>query len=143
VSAAHPRPDPAGVDDVRFWSYIAARQLRIQRCVACGRYRHPPRPMCPACGSDRVDWVVSSGRGEVWARTVIHPPTLPAFASRTPYGAVVVRLDEGVFLVSNVIDRDADDVAVGMAVQVEITEVEADLHLPLFRTPGETRSESC
>ena len=69
----------------------------------------------------------------MWATTVIHPPTLPAFAARTPYGAVVVRLDEGVFLVSNVVDRDPDDVIVGMKVEVVLTEVEPDLRLPLVR----------
>jgi uncharacterized protein len=64
---------------------------------------------------------------------VIHPPTLPAFASRTPYGAVVVRLEEGVFLVGNVVDYPPRDLAVGMPVEVMITEVEPGLRLPLFR----------
>jgi uncharacterized OB-fold protein len=69
----------------------------------------------------------------VWATTVIHPPTLPAFEARTPYGAVVVRLEEGVFLVTNVMDRDPDDVTVGMPVEVVVTEVEPGLRLPLVR----------
>jgi hypothetical protein len=133
VSAGHPRPDPIGADDGRFWSYVASGELRIQRCVDCGAHRHPPRSLCAACGSTAVEWVAASGRGEVWARTVIHPPTLPAFASRTPYGAVVVRLEEGVFLVSNVVDRDPDDVAVGLPITVVITEVEPGFHLPLVR----------
>jgi uncharacterized OB-fold protein len=133
VSNAHPRPDPVGADDIRFWSYIAAGELRIQRCADCGTHRHPPRPLCAACGSTAVEWVSSAGRGEIWARTVIHSPTLPAFASRTPYCAVVVRLDEGVFMVSNIVDREPDDVAVGKRVEVSITEVEPNLYLPLFR----------
>jgi uncharacterized protein len=132
-ATAHPRPDPAGADDARFWSFVAAGELRLQRCADCGTYRHPPKPVCAACGSTASEWVAASGRGEVWATTVIHPPTLPAFAARTPYGAVVVRLDEGVFLVSNVLDRDPDDVVVGMKVEVVLTEVERDLRLPLVR----------
>jgi uncharacterized OB-fold protein len=64
---------------------------------------------------------------------VIHPPTLAAFASRTPYGTVVVRLQEGVFLVGNVVDCPPEDLAVGMPVEVTIAEVEAGLRLPLFR----------
>jgi len=58
---------------------------------------------------------------------------LPAFAARTPYGAVVVRLEEAVFLVGNVVDSPRDDVTVGMPVDVAITEVEEGLRLPLFR----------
>src|SRR5215510_5201079 len=83
--------------------------------------------------STEVEWRAVSGRGEVWASTVIHPPTLPAFASRTPYGAVVVRLEEGVFLVGNVVDCATGEVAIGMTVAVVITEVEDGLRLPLFR----------
>lgn len=135
MSDGRPRPDPAGADDETFWSYVAAGELRIQRCVGCGTYRHPPRPLCAACGSTGAEWVAVPGHGEIWARTVIHPPTLPAFASRTPYCAVVVRLDEGVFMVSDVVDRDPDDVVVGRRVQVGVTEIEPGLHLPLVRAP--------
>jgi uncharacterized OB-fold protein len=63
---------------------------------------------------------------------VIHPPTLPAFSARTPYAAVVVRLEEGVFLVGNVVDCAPEDLSVGMPVEVVITEVEPGLRLPLF-----------
>jgi uncharacterized OB-fold protein len=133
MSAAHPRPDPVAADDARFWAFVAAGELRIQRCADCGTHRHPPRPVCAACGSTATEWAATSGRGEVWASTVIHPPTLPAFASRTPYGAVVVRLEEGVFVVGNVLDCPADDVTIGMPVDVAITEVEDGLRLPLFR----------
>ena len=81
----------------------------------------------------------ASGAGEVWSFTIVHPPTLPAFAERTPYGAVVVRLDEGVFLVSNVVDCPVAELAVGMRVECELTRVAADPEaggdfvLPLFR----------
>ena len=133
MSAAYPRPAPIGEDDARFWSFVAAGELRLQRCGECAVLRHPPKPVCAACGSTASEWVEASGRGEVWATTVIHPPTLPAFAARTPYGAVVVRLEEGVFLVSNVLDHDPHDVVVGMPVEVVITEVEVGLRLPLVR----------
>jgi uncharacterized OB-fold protein len=74
-----------------------------------------------------------AGSGEVWSFTVIHPPTLPAFAGRTPYAAAVIRLDEGVFLVSNVVDCPLDEIAIGARVELAITEVEEGLNLPLFR----------
>jgi uncharacterized OB-fold protein len=69
----------------------------------------------------------------VWTYTVVHPPTLPAFADRVPYGAVVVRLDEGVFMVSNLVDCPVDELAVGLRVEVAITEVDNGVVLPLFR----------
>jgi hypothetical protein len=69
----------------------------------------------------------------VWTYTVVHPPTLPAFADRVPYGAVVVRLDEGVFMVSNLVDCPVEELAVGRRVEVAITEVDEGVVLPLFR----------
>src|SRR6185295_11745829 len=94
-----PRPDPANADDACFWDALRAGELRIQRCSACGAFRHPPRPVCAQCGATESDWRVVAGTGEVWSFTIVHTPTLPAFTARVPYGAVVVRLDEGVFLV--------------------------------------------
>ena len=139
-----PVPDPANEDDAQFWAALREGELRIQRCEACGTLRHPPRPVCAQCGSTARGWHAARGTGEVWSFTVVHPPTLPAFADRTPYGAVVVRLDEGVFLVSNLIDCPFADLAVGTRVQVVLTtiadakiaadpEAGGDLVLPYFR----------
>jgi uncharacterized OB-fold protein len=131
MSAPYPRPDPVEANEAQFWSFVAAGELRVQRCAACNEFRHPPRALCTACGSDAAEWAAVSGGGEVWTATTIHPPTLPAFADRTPYNAVVVRLDEGVFMVGNVVETD--EVAVGSRVEITIREVEPDLWLPLFR----------
>ena len=128
-----PRPEPVSADDAHFWSGLRERELRIQRCAACRTFRHPPAPMCARCGATDREWVVTAGTGEVWSFTIIHPPTLPAFADRTPYGAVVVRLDEGVFLVSTLLDCPIEDLAVGVRVELAITAVDDDLELPLFR----------
>jgi len=128
-----PRPDPASAAEAEFWSFLRAGELRLQVCASCGTFRHPPRPTCAVCGSSDAEWRVAAGRGEVWTFTVIHPPTLPAFSASTPYGAVVVRLDEGVFMVSNVIDCSVEELAVGQRVALAITVVDDDLALPLFR----------
>ena len=133
VNEAIPRPDPTNADDARFWAALRDGELRIQRCAACGAFRHPPKPACARCGATDREWVAAVGAGEVWSFTVIHPPTLPAFADRTPYGAVVVRLDEGVFLVSALVDCPIEELAVGGRVEIAITEADTDLALPLFR----------
>jgi uncharacterized OB-fold protein len=134
-----PRPDPANEDDAAFWAALREGELRIQRCGACGVLRHPPRAVCAQCGATERGWTTVSGAGAVWSFTIVYPPTLPAFADRTPYGAVVVRLDEGVFLVSNVVDCPVDQLAVGMRVELALTKIAAgtdagdDLVLPYFR----------
>jgi uncharacterized OB-fold protein len=133
------RPDPTDRDDVQFWAALQNGALCIQRCASCATLRHPPRPLCAQCGGTRHEWRPVLGVGEVWSFTVIYPPTLPAFADRTPYNAVVVRLDEGVFLVSNLIECPNSELAVGLRVELALTRVVAgsdaddDLVLPLFR----------
>jgi uncharacterized protein len=134
-----PRPDPRNEDDAQFWDALRAGEFRVQRCASCGAFRHPPRPICARCGSAERDWPIVAGTGEVWSFTVVHPPTLPAFADRTPYNAVVVRLDEGVFLVSNLLDCATSELTVGARVEVVLTRVVAGEHagddvvLPFFR----------
>jgi uncharacterized OB-fold protein len=133
TATPYPRPEPQNEDDARFWTGVRDGGLRIQQCTACATFRHPPRPVCAHCGSRASDFVAVAGTGEVWSFTVIHAPTLPAFADRTPYAAVVVRLDVGVFLVSNLLDCPVDEIEVGRRVELAITDVEPGLALPLFR----------
>ena len=92
-----------------FFAAAAAHELRIQACAACGRLRHPPRPVCPSCRSFESEWRLMSGRGTVWSFVVPHPPLLPAYAELAPYNVVVVGLDEdpSIRLVGNVV-ADAD-----------------------------------
>jgi uncharacterized OB-fold protein len=62
--------------------------------------------------------------------TICHPPVLPAYTDRVPYNVIVVRLDEGPYLVSNLIDADP---AVGLRVTVTFTDIDDGLTLPQFR----------
>ena len=129
-------PIPPNADDARVLGRArATASSGIQRCAACGDVPASAPPGVRALRRDRIaSGSPPPGTGEVWSFTVIHPPTLPAFADRTPYGAVVVRLDEGVFLVSNLVDCPIDELAVGARVELAITESPTtDLALPLFR----------
>ena len=126
-----PRPKPArNSDNAFFWEGVEEGELRIQRCVACERLRHPPTPMCPHCQSLDWDHVVSSGRGEIYSFVVAHHPPIPPFAY--PNAIVLVELEEGTRLVSNVVGIDPAEVRIGTPVEVEFTRVDEELVLPLF-----------
>lgn len=136
MSGALPRPSGRGAA-APFWAALRDGSFVLQRCGACGSFRHPPRPVCARCGSDAQQWAAAAGTGEVWSFTVVHPPTLPAFAERVPYGSVVVRLDEGVFLVSQLVDCPVEELAVGQRVELAPVPVDGELTLPRFRrAPG-------
>lgn len=134
-SAAPPRPRrlrPAlGHDNAWWWEGIRRGELLIQRCKKCGVLRHPPRPMCGACRSTGWDTVVSSGRGSVHSFVVMHHPQVPGY--EYPLIVVLVDLDEGTRLVSNLVGTDPGSVRIGMRVAARIEDVDPELALPLFR----------
>jgi uncharacterized OB-fold protein/acyl dehydratase len=128
--ARRPRPG-VSLDTAFFWEGVAQRELRIQRCSGCGRLRHPPGPMCPHCHSLEWDALRASGRGHVFSYVVAHHPQIPPFGY--PHLVVLVELEEGTRLVSNLIGVAPHEVRIGMPVEVEFSEVEAGYVLPLFR----------
>lgn len=93
-------------DDRYFWEGVAQRRLLIQRCTQCGVLRHPPAPMCGSCGSLEWDAQQASGRGRVLTWILSHHPNHPDVPARV---VVLVELDEGVRLVSNLVDVPNDD----------------------------------
>lgn len=76
-----------------FWEGTLAGELRIQKCNACGRLRHPPRPMCPWCRSTERGFTEVEGKGTVWSSVVPHPPLLSPYKDLAPYNVIVVALD--------------------------------------------------
>lgn len=127
-----PRPVP-GPDEAPFWQWCRRHELRLQQCDECGTFRYHPRPRCPECRSADASWNAVRGTGTVASFTIVHPPVLPAFADRVPYNAVVVQLDEGPFMVSNLLEVANDDIEVGMAVEVTFVDLDDEIALPQFR----------
>jgi uncharacterized protein len=126
------RPRPGVHRDNRFfWEGVRRGELLIQRCAECGRLRHPPSPMCPACRSLAADAVKSSGRGTVYSYCRPHEPRLPGFDPG--YVVALVELAEGVRLVSNLVGIDPAAVDIGLPVEVEFVAVDPELTLPMFR----------
>ena len=121
--AARPRPEPAITRDTRFfWDGIAKRQLLIQRCSACGRYQHPPGPMCPKCHS--LDWApaVASGRGTLYSFVVFHHPPVEPFEYPNPIA--LVELEEGTRVVANLVGVPRAEIRIGMPLRACFRELE-------------------
>lgn len=119
-----------------FYGWCKQRQLRFQRCTDCRVWRHVPRELCPECGSSNWEWTPSSGRGTVFTWTTIARALLPAFQPDAPYAPVVVEMEEGVRLLSSVVDCPSDQLRIGMPVEVTFDEVTPEVTLPKFRKAG-------
>lgn len=100
-----------------------ARELRMNRCVSCGRWHHPPRPMCPSCWSWDVVATPVSGRGTVHLLMRLHqgPPAPGVDYSADPYPVATVELDEQESLrfTSTVVGCPASEVHIGMRVELD------------------------
>ena len=128
---APPRP-MVDADSMPFWKVMQeTKQLHFQRCAECKELMHPPRPVCHKCHSFNLEWVPAKGKGKIYSYVVYHRPVHPAF--KVPYEVVLVELDEGVRIVSNMIDCDPDEIYIGMPVEVVIDQVFEDLALPKFK----------
>ncbi len=128
-----PRPLPTlDEDNHEWWEALRQHRLVFQRCAGCGCWRHPPRPACPHCRSLGWTWVESRGTGTIYAYTVIYRPAHPYFADKVPYNVILVELDEGVRLVSNLVPHDERYLRVGQRVRVFYDDVSEECTLPLF-----------
>ena len=115
-----------GRDGRDFYRGWLDHELRMHRCADCGTWHHPARPMCPACWSWRVVPTPVSGRGRVHLLMLLHQgaPAPGVDYSAGPHPVVTVELEEqqGLRFTSTVVGCPADQVAIGMPVQLTWTE---------------------
>jgi uncharacterized OB-fold protein len=132
TSASEPPMLPLVTPDTAFfWEGTAVGELRIQRCATCGALRHPPGPMCPACGeASDGGYTVAAGTGEVFSYVVHHHPPVPG--KRLPMVVALVQLPEGVRILGEMPGVRPDQVRIGLPVQVTFTQV-GDMSLPAWR----------
>jgi uncharacterized OB-fold protein len=126
------RPRPSLNQDVDFfWQGAAEGKLLVQRCSACETLRHPPGPGCPACSGMEWEPVEMSGKGEIYSFVRHHHPHIPPFETGHP--VILVQLDEGPRLISELADGQNQEIEIGMRVEVQFDELEERLTMPRFR----------
>ena len=128
------RPIPKVNRDTEFF-WAAAREHRLvaQCCSACGQLRHPPGPVCPDCHSLEWEGAELSGRGTLYSYVVVPRPLPPGL--KEPPIVVVVALDEGTRLVSNMTGVDPDGLRIGEPLEVYFVDQEEGWSAPQFRRP--------
>jgi hypothetical protein len=132
TATANPMRPLVTPDTAFFWEGTALGELRIQRCPDCGALRHPPGPMCPACGTPGDGgYAVAAGTGEVFSYVVHHHPPVPG--KKLPMVVALVQLPEGVRMVGEMPGVVPGRVRIGLPVRVEFARVDDDLALPVWR----------
>lgn len=126
-----PKPD-VNEDTIEYWRLLQeTKQLHVQKCKNCGTYSHPPRPVCHNCRQFTLELVPTAGKGTVYSYVVYHRSVHPGF--EVPYDVILVELEEGVRIVSNMVDCEPDAIYIGMPVELVIEQVFEDVALPKFK----------
>ena len=119
-----------------FWNGAKNGKLIMQRCQDCQAWVWCPRPVCGECGGANLQWRELSGRGTVFAFTVIREVVgraLRGFAPDIPYVTAWIDLDEGPRFCSNIIGCPIEDVRIGMPVEVVFEPAAEGITLPKFK----------
>jgi uncharacterized OB-fold protein len=125
-----PLPRPTALSKP-FWDACREERLVVQRCGDCGTYVFIPQPCCSECLGEKLEWVESSGRGTLYSYTTVHRPQQPTF--QVPYTVVIVELEEGWYMLSNLIGVEPGEIEIGSPLEVFFEKRSDEITLPLFR----------
>lgn len=118
-------PAPAtNPENEAFFAAALQGRLLYGYCRNCDKAHYYPRRSCPSCFSTKVDWVDASGRGRIYSYTVIG-----AGAERRV--VAFIELEEGVRMLSNIVDAAPGQLAIGAAVRVAFGHA-GSVRVPVF-----------
>ena len=116
---------PVNPETQEFWDAAAKSKLLVKRCTACGELHYYPRAICPFCASDKTEWKEASGRGTVYSYSVFRRAPIP-------YAIAYVTLDEGISMMTNIVDCDLNAIRIGQAVRVVFKPTDGGPPVPMF-----------
>lgn len=129
-------PDPViNLESEPYWAAAKQGRLLLKKCSDCGELHFYPRAICPSCLSGNTEWVAASGRGTVYSYSIMR-------RAAAPYAIAYVTLDEGVTMMTNIVDCDPGAIAIGQAVEVTFRATEGGHALPVFRPVANPPAES-
>ena len=96
-------------------NFLDSGQFMILRSRSTSEYVFFPRVAVPGSGATDLEWVKASGKGVVYASTVVRnrPP-------EADYNVALVDLAEGPRMMSRIVGLAPDAVRIGMKVEAEI-----------------------
>jgi uncharacterized protein len=116
-----------------WWEAVQRHELYIQKCRDCGDLRFHPRALCTNCLSSNTEWVKCRGSGHIYTFTVTNQNQASGFRDSLPYVLAWVQLDEGVKLMTNIVDCPPEQVKIDMPVEAVFDDVTPEVTLVKFR----------
>ena len=110
-----------------FWEAAAAGTLLIGQCTDCARPHYYPRRHCPHCGSAAVEWRAAGGGGTIYTFVPV------ARGPNGPFVAAYVTLDEGVSIMTHIVEADPAALAIGQRVTLTFAPSDGGAPYPVFK----------
>jgi hypothetical protein len=116
---------PMNAENKPFFDATREGRLMLKRCLACNELHYYPRAICPFCSSERTEWVAAQGRGRIYSYSVMRRVA-------QPYAIAYVTLDEGVTVLTNLVDCDFERLHIGDPVRLVFKPAETGEMIPMF-----------
>ena len=116
---------------------MLSRELRLQQCSACGKFRWPPGPTCDRCLSDDFAWSALSGVAKVLSWTTFRRGYFAEYPP--PHTVVALELAEGPLFISWPVGIEPSDLREGMTLELRWTDAAdrfGEYNLPVFGPAG-------
>ena len=117
-----PNPIPAPAQEKGnepFWDAAKLGKFLIKKCKSCGQTHWYPRELCPFCMGDK-EWIEASGKGTIYSLSVMQR------GNPNPYCIAYVSLDEGVTMMTQIVDCDLEALKIGQKVKLVFKPSEGD-----------------
>ncbi len=123
-----PETIPANPETAAFWAKTAEGVLCYGWCDACGKAHFYPRRRCPHCLAPGASLRPSSGRGRLYSYSIMR-------RAQVPYVIAYVTLEEGVTIMTNIVDFPEEKLRIGMDLAVTFRSSEDGTMVPMFGPP--------
>jgi uncharacterized OB-fold protein len=120
-------PSPSmSVENKDFWAAANEGKLMVPRCKDTGKFFWYPRNISPYTLSTNVEWVAASGKGTIYTYSIMR-------RADPNYAIAYVTLEEGVTMMTNIVDCDFDSLSIGQPVRLAFYDTENGQKVPVFK----------
>lgn len=126
MSTSRKIPAPRALPESQaFWNAADEGRLLVKTCTDCGQPHFYPRDICPHCMSERTEWLQAGGSGEVYSFSTMGK-------GNAAFTIAFVTLDEGVTMMTQLVDCDPGAVRIGQRVRVVFQPSDGGHAVPMF-----------
>ncbi len=120
-------------DNEEFWKSTKEHKAKLQRCNVCSKFWYYPGPVCHNCGAQDWTWTELSGKGTIYSYSVLERAKGNPYENDVPITIVLVRLEEGPVIMSNLFEYEPEELAIDAPVTIDYEDVNDEVTLAVFR----------